>query len=272
MYGIEEIKKSADYIKEIVKDIPKTAIILGSGLGSLADDARIICEINYADIPYFKTSTVPGHDGKLIFAYLGEKYVVMMKGRLHYYEGYTFEETTYPVKVMKMIGVENLIVTNAAGGINETFSEGDFMLICDHIKLCADNPLRGKNIDELGPRFNDMCTPYDLDLQSVAKNGAKMANIDLKEGVYAYMSGPCFETKAEIRALKILGADAVGMSTVAEVIVANHMSMRVMGISCITNMAAGITGRPLSADEVNDTSKRVEDKFKTLIKSILCSM
>lgn len=269
MYGINEIKKSAAYIKEKIDIIPDTAIILGSGLGSLTDDAKIVCEIKYSDIPYFKTSTAPSHEGKLVFAYLNDNYVLMLKGRLHYYEGYTFEETTYPIKVLKMIGVKNLLVTNAAGGINESFSEGDFMMITDHIKLSALNPLRGENIDELGPRFNDMTNAYDADFQNIIRESARKSQIDLKEGVYAFMSGPCYETKAEVRALKILGADAVGMSTVAEVIVANHCKMRVMGISCITNMAAGITGNALSEDKVLKAGKKVENKFKILVTNIL---
>lgn len=269
MKSLAQIYESADYIKSLIKDIPDTAVILGSGLGTLCDDATIVKEIFYGDIPHFETSTAPGHDGRLVFAQFGEKNVLLMKGRLHYYEGYTFEQTTYPVRVMKVLGVKNLIVTNAAGGINENFSEGDFMLITDHIKLCAENPLRGENISELGPRFNDMCNAYDKELCNIARKSAAEAEIDLKEGVYAYMSGPCFETPAEIRALKVLGADAVGMSTVPEVIVANHMGMRVCGISCITNMAAGITGRPITADEVNETGERVKEQAKMLVKAII---
>lgn len=274
MKTFNEIKESADFIKSKINDKYDTAIILGSGLSDICNDIdeNKSIKISYKDIPHFKVSTAPGHKGEMIFTSISGKNVILLNGRLHYYEGYSFDDTAYPVMVLSALGIKNLIVTNAAGGINESFCEGDFMLICDHIKLCAENPLRGKNISELGPKFFDMCNAYDKDLIKIARKSAKEANISLKEGVYAYMSGPCFETPAEVKALKILGADAVGMSTVSEVIAANHSKLKVMGVSCITNMAAGITGRPITSEEVNITGEKSSESFKKLIKQVLINL
>lgn len=269
---LDNIKESAEFISSKVKSIPKKAVILGSGLHTLAEEANTDIVIPYGDIPHFKSSTAPGHKGEMIFGKLNGEDVIFLNGRLHYYEGYSMEETVYPIRVLAMLGVETLVVTNATGGINENFGVGDLMIITDHIKLCSDNPLRGENIDFFGSRFNDMTNAYDIHLREIAKKAAEKIGINIKTGVYAYMSGPCFETPAEIKMLSILGADCVGMSSVAEVICANHCGMKVLGISCITNMAAGITGNKLSAEEVNETGEKVKDKFSDLVKEILINI
>ncbi len=269
---IDNIKESVAFISSKVNNIPKKAVVLGSGLHTLADEISDKNIISYNDIPHFKSSTAPGHKGELIFGKINNEDVILLNGRLHYYEGYSMQETVYPIRVLSMLGVETLIVTNAAGGINKDFSVGDLMIITDHIKLCSDNPLRGENLDYFGPRFNDMTNAYDIELRQKAIASANSVGINIKTGVYAYMSGPCFETPAEIKMLGILGADAVGMSTVAEVICANHCGMKVLGISCITNVAAGITGNKISSDEVNETGEKVKDKFSKLVKAILINI
>lgn len=264
-----KLDKTAAYLKDMRKDVPEIAIILGSGLGSLADFIEDRQEIPYAEIPNFPRTTVPGHEGKLIFGRIGSRKVMAMKGRFHYYEGHEVGVVVYPVRVFGMMGIKNLIVTNAAGGVNTGFAPGDLMLIKDHISFFVENPLRGENLDELGPRFPDMSAAYDRSLQKMAMDCAQRFGIDLKCGVYAYCKGPSFETPAEIRALRTLGADAVGMSTVPEVIAARHMGMRVLGISCITNMAAGILDQPLTHEEVMETGKKVEQKFSALVREII---
>lgn len=264
-----KLDKTVAYLKDMRKDVPEIAIILGSGLGSLADFIEDRQEIPYAEIPNFPRTTVPGHEGKLIFGRIGSRKVVAMKGRFHYYEGHEVGVVVYPVRVFGMMGIKNLIVTNAAGGVNTGFAPGDLMLIKDHISFFVENPLRGENLDELGPRFPDMSAAYDRSLQKMAMDCAQRFGIDLKCGVYAYCKGPSFETPAEIRALRTLGADAVGMSTVPEVIAARHMGMRVLGISCITNMAAGILDQPLTHEEVMETGKKVEQKFSALVREII---
>ncbi len=269
---MEKIFKSCEKIRQKVEAVPKISVILGSGLGGLAGRAENAVSIPYGDIPHFQCSTAPGHAGRLVFGTLNGVPCVLMQGRLHCYEGWSMQDTVYPVQVLRALGVQTLVVTNAAGGIHPSFFPGAFMLISDHIKLCADNPLRGANIDAMGPRFFDMTNAYDKGLRTIAKNCAKKCQIPLFEGVYAYMSGPCFETPAEIRALSILGADAVGMSTVPEVIAANHAGMRVLGISCITNMAAGITGAPITSEEVNQTGEAVSQTFTQLMETILCKI
>ena len=259
----KKLEKTVEYLKGMIDGVPEIAVILGSGLGRLADFIEGKQEIPYGEIPNFPNTTVPGHEGKLIFGRLGDRNVVAMKGRFHYYEGHDMSTVVYPVRAFGLLGIKNLIVTNAAGGVNTGFEPGDLMLIRDHI------PLRGENLDELGPRFPDMSAAYDRTLQKVAQACAERIGIDLKYGVYAYCKGPSFETPAEIRALRALGADAVGMSTVPEVIVARHMGMRVLGISCITNMAAGILDQPLTHEEVMETGKKVEQKFSSLVKEIV---
>lgn len=266
------IRESANYILSKISDTRQplqVGIVLGSGLGSLADLIENKVEIKYADIPRFPISTVPGHEGKLIIGTLGGKKVLAMKGRFHYYEGYDVQQVVHPIRVMKALGVANLFLTNAAGAINRNFRAGGLMLIKDHINLSSVNPLRGKNLDEYGPRFPDMTHVYDSELRLMAKQVAKKHGIELFEGVYAYMTGPSFETPAEIRALGILGADAVGMSTVPEAITASHCGMKVIGISCLCNMAAGILDKPLCHQEVIDVAEAAKDKFTRLVLEVI---
>ncbi len=266
---MKRLDKTVDYLKDKVDEVPEIAIILGSGLGRLAELIEGKQEFPYEDIPHFPQTTVVGHEGKLIFGTLNGRRVVAMKGRFHYYEGNDMEVVVYPIRVFKRLGVENLLVTNAAGGVNLGFAPGDLMLITDHISLFCENPLRGENLDELGPRFPDMSAAYDKALQKTALESAQRLGIDLKTGIYSYCKGPSFESPAEIKALRALGADAVGMSTVPEVITARHMRMRVLGISCITNMAAGILDQPLNHEEVIATGKQVEQKFSRLVSDIV---
>lgn len=268
---VRRLEKTVEYLRNITEGTPEIAIILGSGLGRLADFIEGRQEISYEEIPNFPATTVAGHEGKLIFGRLGGRYVVAMKGRFHYYEGHDMGVVVYPIRVFGMMGIKNLMVTNAAGGVNTDFKPGDLMLIKDHIGFFAENPLRGVNLDDLGPRFPDMSAAYDRSLQKLAMVCAERVGIDLKNGVYSYCKGPSFESPAEIKALRILGADAVGMSTVPEVIVARHMGMRVLGISCITNMAAGILDQPLTHEEVMETGKSVEKKFSSLVREIVGS-
>ena len=268
------MKNSLDYINSKISSlgfIPEIGIILGSGLGEIADEIKGI-EISYSEIPGFKSSGVHGHAGKLVIGKLGSKTVVAMQGRLHYYEGNTIQEVVYPVKVMKLLGIEKLIVTNAAGGVNTNYTPGDLMIIDDHLNLLGNNPLIGKNNDELGPRFLDMSYAYDKSFIDLAEKTAKELNIKTQKGVYAAMTGPTYETPAEVRMLRTLGADAVGMSTVPEVIVANHMGVKVLGISCITNMAAGILDQPLNHEEVIETANIVKKDFKALVKALIEKM
>ncbi len=268
---VRRLEKTVEYLRNITEGMPEIAIILGSGLGRLADFIEGRQEIPYEEIPNFPATTVAGHEGKLIFGRLGDRYVVAMKGRFHYYEGHDMGVVVYPIRVFGMMGIKNLMVTNAAGGVNTDFKPGDLMLIKDHIGFFAENPLRGENLDDLGPRFPDMSAAYDRSLQKLALECAQRAGIDLKSGVYSYCKGPSFESPAEIKALRMLGADAVGMSTVPEVIVARHMGIRVLGISCITNMAAGILDQPLTHEEVMETGKSVEQKFSSLVREIVGS-
>ena len=238
------------------------------GLGvSRTRSKKLRCEIPYSEIPGFPVSTVPGHDGRFIFGNLGGVSIVCMKGRVHYYEGYAIEDVVLPIRLMRLLGAEILFLTNASGGINKAYHAGDFMLIRDHISTFVPNPLIGKNIDELGTRFPDMSSVYDKELCAVIKDVAKSEGIDLKEGVYAQLTGPSFESPAEIRMLGALGADAVGMSTVVEAIAANHMGMRICGISCVCNLAAGISKKPLTHDEVQEAANAAAPKFKKLVAS-----
>ncbi|MCX7773847.1 MAG: purine-nucleoside phosphorylase [Clostridia bacterium] len=268
---MKKLARTVEYLKSKISFTPEIAIILGSGLGKLADFIEGRQEIPYEEIPNFPQTTVVGHEGKLIFGRLGGRNVVAMKGRFHYYEGNDMEVVVYPIRTFKHMGIPNIIVTNAAGGVNTGFVPGDLMLITDHISLFCDNPLRGENLDDLGPRFPDMSKAYDRDLQKIALESAKNLGIELKSGIYSYCKGPSFESPAEIRALRLIGADAVGMSTVPEVITARHMGMRVLGISCITNMAAGILDQPLNHEEVMETGKQVEKKFSSLVSDIVAN-
>ncbi len=266
---LKKLDETVEFLKSKIDFAPEIAIILGSGLGKLADFTKDAKVIPYEDIPNFPETTVAGHEGKLIFGTINNRKVVAMKGRFHYYEGNEMGAVVYPIRVFKRLGIENLIVTNAAGGVNTSFKPGDLMLITDHISLFCENPLRGENIDDLGPRFPDMTVAYDRNLRTLALESAGRLGVDLKSGVYSYCKGPSYESPAEIKALRNLGADAVGMSTVPETITARHMGMRVLGISCITNMAAGILDQPLNHAEVMETGKRVEKMFSALVSDII---
>jgi len=228
-------------------------------------------EISYSEIRDFPVSTVPGHAGKFIFGYVGEVPVVCMKGRVHYYEGYPISDVVLPARLMKRMGAQILFLTNASGGINTSFGAGDFMLIQDHISCFAPNPLIGQNVDEFGVRFPDMSTVYDRELQDKIRKAARDNGIDLKEGVYAQLTGPSFESPAEIRMLRTLGADAVGMSTVVEAIAANHMGMRICGISCVSNLAAGLSANPLTHEEVQEAADKAAPLFQKLITQSILS-
>lgn len=244
---------------------PRAAIVLGSGLGDYAEQIRVESEVPYSEIEGFPVSTVPGHAGKFIFGYLESIPVVCMKGRVHYYEGYDIADVVLPARLMKLLGADILFLTNAAGGVNTSFHAGDLMLIRDHISLFAPNPLIGANMDELGTRFPDMSTVYDAGLQDVIRRCAKENGIYLQEGVYAQLTGPSFESPAEIRMMRTLGCDAVGMSTVVEAVAANHMGMRICGISCISNLAAGMTSNPLTHEEVQEAADMAAPNFTRLV-------
>jgi purine-nucleoside phosphorylase len=262
---IRKIEETTAFLKSKIDKKPQIGIILGSGLGGLADLVEEALVIPYEDIVNFPVSTVEGHAGRLIFGKLQGKDVVAMQGRFHYYEGYPIQDVVFPVRVMIGLGIESLIVTNASGGVNKNFKPGDLMIIKDHINYAGTNPLMGPNLDEKGPRFVDMTWAYDREYMALVKKSADKLGLDVKEGVYMWFTGPTYETPAEIKMASILGADAVGMSTVPEVIVANHEGIRVMGISCITNMAAGILDQPLNHEEVVETSLKVKDKFQNLV-------
>lgn len=252
-------------VREKTDFVPKVAIVLGSGLGDYAESIKVEYELPYSEIEGFPVSTVPGHAGKFIFGFVGEVPVVCMKGRVHYYEGYPISDVVLPARLMKLMGAEVLFLTNAAGGVNTSFHAGDLMLIKDQISVFAPNPLIGPNLDELGVRFPDMSTVYDVELQNIIKQTAKENNIFLQEGVYAQLTGPSFESPAEIRMLRTFGCDAVGMSTVVEAIAANHMGMKICGISCICNLAAGMTANPLTHEEVQEAADEAAPRFKKLV-------
>ena len=259
----ECVRKKTDFV-------PKVAIVLGSGLGDYAEQIRVVTEIPYAEIEGFPVSTVPGHAGKFIFGYLDEIPVVCMKGRVHYYEGYDVTDVVLPTRLMKLLGAEILFLTNAAGGVNTSFHAGDLMLIQDQISDFVPSPLIGANMEELGTRFPDMSEIYDKKLQQIIKKTAAVNDIPLEQGVYIQLTGPNFESPAEVRMCRILGADAVGMSTACEAVAANHMRMHICGISCIANMACGITPNPLTHKEVQEAADRVAPRFKKLVtKSII---
>lgn len=267
---MNRINQAKAYIEKQIGDRQIYAgLILGSGLGAMAEDIADPVFIPYKDIPFFPVSTAPGHAGRLVIGELEGKTVMCLQGRFHYYEGYSMDIIAFPVQVMKLLGVQRLIVTNAAGCVNRAWEPGNLMLITDHIKLIPDCPLRGKNESALGLRFFDMSKAYDPELADIARAQAKNLGIPLKEGVYMFFAGPNFETPAEVRAAAILGADAVGMSTVPEVIAAAHCGIRTVGISCMTNMAAGILSQTLNEEEVIETGNRVRGQFSALIRSII---
>ncbi|CAM3966039.1 purine-nucleoside phosphorylase [Paenibacillus alkaliterrae] len=266
------IKEAAQFIEQQTSLRPEIGLIMGSGLGVLGDHLQDAVTIQYHDIPHFPISTVEGHAGELLIGTLSGKTVLLMRGRFHMYEGYGPELTAFPVRVMKALGVHALLVTNAAGGVNTDYDAGNLMLISDHINLTGKNPLIGPNDDELGVRFPDMSEAYSKRLRALAREIAVSQGFILREGVYAGLLGPTYETPAEIRMLRILGADAVGMSTIAEVIAARHSGIEVAGISCISNMAAGILDQPLSHAEVMETTERVKSQFLGLVTALIASM
>lgn len=259
------LEKWVRAVREVTNFTPEIGIVLGSGLGDFARLVDRKAEVSYASLPGFPVSTVAGHAGKLIFGYVRSVPVVVMQGRVHYYEGYSMNEVVAPIRLMGLLGAKKLLLTNAAGGVNTSFTPGDLMLITDHISAFVPSPLRGENPQELGPRFPDMSRVYDIEMgRAVLEAGEKLGE-SLQQGVYLQWQGPNYETPAEIRMFRTLGADAVGMSTVCEAIAARHMGLRVCAVSCITNMACGILPQPLSHEEVQQTADRVKDKFQALV-------
>lgn len=266
---INKINETLAVIKKETKDEYPVGIILGTGLGGLVKDINIKCEIDYSMLPYFPLSTVESHKGKLIFGTIGDKKVVAMQGRFHFYEGYTMQQITYPVRVMKFLGVKTLLVSNACGGMNPLFRRGDVMLMVDHINLIGDNPLIGKNEDELGPRFPDMSEPYSYELIQIAEDAAIENKIKVQKGVYVAVSGPNLETKAEYRFLRSIGADVVGMSTIPENIVANHMGMKVLGISIVTDECFPDSLKPVNVEEIIAAAMKAEPKMTLIMKEVI---
>lgn len=265
----DRLLKCKRIIREKTNFIPEIAIVLGSGLGNYAEKMEIATEISYTEIEGFPVSTVAGHDGKFLFGYIGQKAVVMMKGRVHYYEGYEMEDVVLPIRLMKMLGAKILILTNAAGGIDSSYIPGDLMLIEDQITSFVPSPLRGKNLESLGTRFPDMSRIYDSELKAIAKKIAQKQHIDLKQGVYLQTQGPNYESPVEIKMYAACGAHAVGMSTACEAVAARHMGMRILGISCISNMAAGILDQSLNHLEVQETANKIQSTFEQLISGII---
>jgi purine-nucleoside phosphorylase len=265
----EQMQEAASYIQSRITSTPTIGMILGSGLGVLADEIQNAVAIDYHDIPHFPVSTVEGHAGRLVIGTLEGKTVIAMQGRFHFYEGYRQQDVVFPVYVMKLLGVSTLFVTNAAGGMNPDFHPGDLMLIADHINFTGSNPLIGPNDSRLGARFPDMSNAYNKDLRALAKTIAEQEQIPLQEGVYIGISGPSFETPAELMMKRKLGADAVGMSTVPEVIAANHAGLQVLGITCITDMAIGEELEPLTHEQVLEVANRTRPRFIQLVKGIV---
>ena len=268
-YTYEYFQKSADYVKSIVPYTPEVALVLGSCLGPFADTIEDPIVIDYKDIPNFLISTVDSHAGKLIFGTVAGKKVVCMSGRFHSYEGYDFEQLVIPVRLFKLLGVKATILTNAAGAVNESYRPGDIMIVKDHIKLAGHSPLRGPNVDEFGPRCFNVTNMYTPALRKLAKDCAEGIDLKVHEGVYYFFTGPQFETPAEIRAVRILGADAVGMSTVTEALTAAHCGMPLMCLSVMTNMAAGVLDRPLTNGEVDETAKTIATRFSAYVTKII---
>ncbi len=266
---LTKINESLAVLKKVTSEEYPVGIILGTGLGGLVKEIKIAHEIDYSDIPHFPLSTVESHKGKLIFGKIAEKNVVAMQGRFHFYEGYTMQQITYPVRVMKFLGVKTLLISNACGGMNPLFRRGDIMLMTDHINLLGDNPLIGKNIDELGPRFPDMSEPYSHELIELAESVALENKIKVQKGVYVAVSGPNLETKAEYRFLRAIGADVVGMSTIPENIVANHMSMKVLGFSIITDECFPDSLKPVKLEDVIAAAMEAEPKMTLIMKEVI---
>lgn len=272
MHEYEKLLNCVACVRKKTDFVPDVALILGSGLGALAEEVELVASVGYSEISGFPVSTVPGHRGRFVFGYFGKVKVVIMQGRVHYYEGYPMQEVVLPTRLMAMLGAKILFLTNASGGINPDFRGGDFMLITDQVSSFAPNPLVGRNIDELGVRFPDMTEIYDKQLRDTIAKTAQRLNIPMQQGVYCQLTGPSFESPAEIRMLGRLGVDAVGMSTCCEAIVARHAGVRVCGISCISNQAAGLSATPLTHQEVMDTADRVAPFFRQLVKESIMAM
>ncbi|MFT8872429.1 MAG: purine-nucleoside phosphorylase [Sporolactobacillus sp.] len=268
--------KRLDSVLRVIGDLPgerpRIALILGSGLGDIADGVNVKRVIDYRDLPEFPVPTAEGHKGRFVIGELGNQPVIVMQGRYHYYEGYSLEQIVLPVQVMHALGANTLIVTNAAGAVNRSFAPGDFMLINDHINMLGRSPLIGPNDEAIGPRFPDMTAAYDRELIALARRVSTELGMRLREGVYLATPGPQYETPAEVRMIRTLGADAVGMSTVPEVIAARHAGMRVLGLSCLTNMGAGMVSTPLSHQEVIETGQRVQVQFAALIRRLVAEL
>jgi len=272
MTAYEKLQNCLACVRAKTDFVPDVALILGSGLGALADEIEAVATVDYHDIEGFPVSTVVGHKGRFVFGYFGNTKVVIMQGRVHFYEGYSREDVLLPTRLMILMGAKTLFLTNAAGGVNRSFNAGDIMLITDHIMSLFPNPLIGANMDELGPRFPDMSNVYDTELCQIIRDTAARLEIPLREGVYTQLTGPTFETPAEVRMLTALGTDAVGMSTACEAVAARHAGIKVCGISCITNQAAGISPQPLSHEEVFETGNRVAPLFRALVKESIIAM
>ena len=268
----EKLMKCYESVREKIDFTPEIALVLGSGLGDYGDSIRVEATLDYHEIEGFPVSTVQGHKGRFIFGYVEDIPVVCMQGRVHYYEGYPMTDVVLPTRLMKLMGAKVLFLTNAAGGINYDFAAGDFMMITDHIMNFVPSPLIGPNLDELGPRFPDMSDIYKKDLQEILRSTAKQLGMKLQEGVYIQLTGPNFETPQEVKMCRILGADAAGMSTAAEAVAANHMGMKVCGISCISNLACGMLDQPLSHVEVQETADRVSGQFKELVTAAIVNI
>ncbi len=264
-----QFDETLDYIKKYYSDTPEIGIVLGTGMGGLVEHIEIEKSLPYNFIPYFPISTVESHFGKLIFGKIAGKKVVAMQGRTHYYEGYSMLEVTYPIRIMKMLGIQKLFLSNAAGALNLTYQKGDIMLIEDHINLQPENPLRGHNLDFLGPRFPDMSQPYDKELIHLAEQIAQKHNITVKKGVYVAVAGPNLETRAEYRFLRIIGADVVGMSTVPEVIVANHMGVKTFALSIVTDICDPNNLKPVSVEEIIQVAKSTEPKVVKILLDLV---
>ena len=261
----EKLLKCTESVKARIQFQPEIALVLGSGLGDYAKEMDVKESISYSEIEGFPVSTVPGHEGRFLFGYVKGVPIVAMQGRVHYYEGYPITDVVLPVRLMGLLGAKTVILTNAAGGVNFNFQPGDLMMITDHITTVVPSPLIGANIDELGPRFPDMSEVYDKELRGIIRQAARNTGISLQQGVYVQLTGPAYETPAEIRMCRTWGADAVGMSTACEAVAARHMGLKVCGISCITNMASGMSGKPLDHKEVQETADRVAEEFKKLV-------
>lgn len=272
MLPYERLQACVAAIRKKTDFVPRTALVLGSGLGGFGERLALEAAVDYKDIPGFPVSTVPGHQGRFLFGFVGEEPVVAMQGRVHYYEGYAMEDVVLPIRVMGLLGAKRLVLTNAAGGIGPGLEAGDLMLLTGHIAAFVPSPLIGLNVEELGPRFPDMTEAYSPRLREKALAAARRLGIPLKEGVYLQTTGPQYETPAEIRMFAALGANAVGMSTACEAIAARHMGLEVCGISCITNLAAGLSGKGLSHQEVQETADRVAQQFQSLVWELLSTV